>query len=203
MNVGHYIALEGIEGAGKSTIAAAISERLRALGDEVLIVREPGGTSIGEGIRQVLLHGEDMSDWTEALLFAAQRAQLAEEKIAPALARGSWVIGDRSVYSSLAYQGGARRLGIEEVKAVNQAGLQGVWPELVILLEVTPRVGLARQDVADRIGGQGVEFQRRVADSYAELAAGEPMRFVLVDAGRAVDRVADEVMAVLRNRWLF
>ncbi len=203
MNVGHYIALEGIEGAGKSTIAAAISERLRAVGDDVLIVREPGGTSIGEGIRQVLLHGEDMSDWTEALLFAAQRAQLAEEKIAPALARGSWVIGDRSVYSSLAYQGGARRLGIEEVKAVNQAGLQGVWPELVILLEVSPRVGLARQDVADRIGGQGVEFQRRVADAYAELAADEPMRFVLVDAGRAADRVADEVMAVLRDRWLF
>ncbi|NIA24987.1 MAG: dTMP kinase [Gammaproteobacteria bacterium] len=203
MSIGHYVALEGIEGAGKSTVAALLADRLREIGHDVVIVREPGGTPIGEGIRSVLLHGDDMADWTEALLFAAQRAQLAEDVIAPALATGSWVIGDRSVYSSLAYQGGARRLGFDEVRAVNQAGLQGVWPDTVVLLRLSPRVGLARQDGGDRIGNQGFEFQSRVADAYEQLACDEPMRFLTVDASRPVERVADDVMRALRDRWLF
>jgi len=203
MNIGHYVALEGIEGAGKSTVAALLAERLRQIGHEVVIVREPGGTPIGEGIRSVLLHGDDMADWTEALLFAAQRAQLAEEVIAPALAGGSWVIGDRSVYSSLAYQGGARRLGFDQVRAVNQAGLQGIWPDTVVLLRLPPRVGLTRQDGDDRIGGQGLEFQGRVADAYERLAVDEPLRFLAVDASRPIERVVDDVMGALRDRWLF
>lgn len=203
MNMGHYVALEGVEGAGKSTIAALLVEQLHGVGDQAVIVREPGGTSIGEGIRNVLLHGEDMADWTEALLFAAQRAQLAEETIAPALAAGSWVIGDRSVYSSLAYQGGARRLGFAEVRMVNQAGMQGIWPDAVVLLRITPRAGLARQDGADRIGGQGLEFQQRVADAYEQLVADEPLRFLAIDASRAVERVVGDVMSALRDRWLF
>ncbi|NOY54624.1 MAG: dTMP kinase [Actinobacteria bacterium] len=202
MNIGRYVALEGIEGAGKSTVAALLAERLREIGHDAVIVREPGGTPIGEGIRSVLLHGDDMADWTEALLFAAQRAQLAEEVIAPALAGGSWVIGDRSVYSSLAYQGGARRLGFDEVRAVNEAGLQGIWPDTVVLLRLPPRAGLARQDGDDRIGGQGLEFQGRVADAYERLAGAEPLRFLTIDASRPVERVVDDVMSALRDRWL-
>jgi dTMP kinase len=144
-----------------------------------------------------------MADWTEALLFAAQRAQLAEQVIAPALGSGAWVIGDRSVYSSLAYQGGARRLGVEAVRTVNQAGLQGVWPELVVLLKIEPSQGLDREDGTDRIGGQGLAFQRQVADAYEHLAADEPLRFATVDASRIVGRVVDEVVKALRERWHF
>jgi len=203
MSIGHYVALEGVEGAGKSSVAALLADRLREIGHAVVIVREPGGTAIGEGIRSVLLHGDDMADWTEALLFAAQRAQLAEESIAPALAAGSWVIGDRSVYSSLAYQGGARRLGFDEVRAVNQAGLQGIWPDMVVLLRLPPRVGLGRQDGEDRIGGQGLEFQRQVADAYERLAAEEPLRILAVDGSRPIERVVDDVMSALGDRWLF
>jgi len=203
VNTGRYVALEGVEGAGKSTIAAMVADQLTTLGDRVLVVREPGGTAIGEGIRDVLLHGRDMADWTEALLFAAQRAQLAEEVIAPALATGSWVIGDRSVYSSLAYQGGARRLGVDEVRAVNQAGLQGVWPDLVVLLRIDAAEGLKREEGTDRIGGQGLAFQGQVADAYDRLAADEPLRFVIVDATKSPDRVTADIMDALKERWLF
>ncbi|MGZ8784769.1 MAG: dTMP kinase [Acidimicrobiia bacterium] len=201
MNRGRYIALEGIEGAGKSTIHETLSGALRQDGIEVVSVREPGGTATGEGIRRLLLEGDDMTPWAEALLFAAQRSQLADEVIEPALRRGAWVIGDRSVYSSLAYQGGGRGLGIEAVRTVNQAGLGTTWPDLVIVLAVDPQAGLARQDGEDRIGGQGVEFQRRVAGFYAELAAAEPDRVTVVDAGGAVGDVTERVVDLVRHRW--
>jgi dTMP kinase len=200
---GRYIAFEGVEGAGKSTIAAMVASRLTEAGERVVVVREPGGTPVGEGIRDVLLHGRDMADWTEALLFAAQRAQLADEVIAPALAAGSWVLGDRSVYSSLAYQGGARGLGIERVREVNSAGLGDVWPDLVILLRLEPGEGLRRERGTDRIGGQGLEFQRSVADAYERLVVAEPIRFLPIDATRSAETVVDDVVAGLGERWLF
>jgi len=198
---GRYIALEGIEGAGKSTIQEFLSAALREDGFEVISVREPGGTSTGEGIRLLLLEGDDMTPWAEALLFAAQRSQLAVEVIEPALRRGAWVIGDRSVYSSLAYQGGGRGIGIEAVRKVNQAGLGSTWPDLVIVLAVDPEAGLARQDGEDRIGGQGVQFQKRVAGFYAELAAAEPDRVAVVDADGAVGEVTERVVDLVRSRW--
>lgn len=203
MSAGRYVAFEGVEGAGKSTIAGVVASRLIQSGEEVIVVREPGGTTIGEGIREVLLHGRDMADWTEALLFAAQRAQLADEVIAPALAAGSWVLGDRSVYSSLAYQGGARGLGIDRVREVNRAGLGDVWPDMVILLRLEPGEGLRRERGTDRIGGQGLEFQQSVADAYERLVVAEPIRVLPIDAARPVDAVADEVVAALGERWLF
>lgn len=201
MSRGRYIALEGIEGAGKSTIQGALASALEDDGIEVVTVREPGGTSTGEGIRQLLLDGDDMAAWTEALLFAAQRSQLAAEVIEPALDRGAWVIGDRSVYSSLAYQGGARGLGIEAVRRVNQAGLGKTWPDLAIVLAVDPEAGLARQDGEDRIGGLGVAFQRLVAGFYEELALAEPARVAVVDTAGTVDEVADRVVRLVRVRW--
>lgn len=201
MSAGRYVAFEGVEGAGKSTIVALVADRLLEAGQSVVVVREPGGTHVGEGIREVLLHGRDMADWTEALLFAAQRAQLADEVIAPALAGASWVLGDRSVYSSLAYQGGARGLGIDRVRSVNEAGLGGVWPDLVVLLRLDPGDGLRRERGTDRIGGQGLGFQRRVGDAYDELAEREADRFEIVDASEPVDAVVDEVVAALRARW--
>ncbi len=197
-----YVAFEGIEGAGKSTVAEHVGERLEADGRTVVRVREPGGTAVGERIRSILL-GHDLApeSWTEALLFAASRAQLAAEVVAPALANGAWVLSDRSVYSSLAYQGAGRKLGIDEVRSANEPGLMGVWPSLVILLSVDPSEGLRRQDVGDRIGDEGVEFQRRVAEGFADIAASEPDRFVIIDAENPLDDVVAAVYREIRSRW--
>lgn len=198
---GHYIALEGIEGAGKSTIARYLADHLRSTGRDAVIVREPGGTPPGEGIRDLLLHGEHLEPWTEALLFAAQRAQLVAEVVRPALAAGTWVISDRTVYSSLAYQGGARGLGVETVRSVNAAGLLGTWPELVVVLELEPTTGLSRQAVPDRIGAEGVQFQQRVADTFAALAETEPDVFRMVPADRSLAEVVASVIEVVDERW--
>ena len=179
-------------------MASRFADALKAAEERVIRVREPGGTKVGEGIREILLgHDWNPAPWPEALLFAAARAQLAAETIAPALDSGAWVVGDRSVYSSLAYQGGARGLGVETVRRVNEAGLGDVWPDLVVLLEVDPWTALARQDDPDRIGGEGVEFQQAVAAAFATIAAEERDRFLVVDAGSDLDDVVTAVIAAL------
>ena len=199
---GGYIALEGIEGAGKSTVARRLADELRRRGVDVVSVREPGGTGAGERIREILLDPEtELGWWGEALLFAASRAQLAAEVVGPALARGAWVVTDRSVYSSLAYQGGGRGLGVREVRAANEPGLQGVWPDLVIVLDIEPAAGLARQRIADRIGSEGVAFQARVAETFRALASAEPDRVVVVDASRSIDTVATDVIEAVTRHW--
>lgn len=197
-----YIAFEGIEGAGKSTVAEKVADKLRDGTNRVVTVREPGGTRTGERIRGVLLETDGTpGPWAEALLFAAARAQLAEEVVGPALAAGDWVVSDRSVYSSLAYQGGGRQLGIDAVRSVNEPGLAGVWPQLVILLRVDAIAGLGRQRIADRIGREGVEFQQRVADAFDELAIAEPDRFAVIDAGRPLGDVVTAALREIGERW--
>lgn len=193
-----YVAVEGIDGAGKSSVAGAIAAVLEAAGRTVVQVREPGGTAAGEAIRDILLNRPDPLDlWTEALLFAAARAQLATLVIKPALEEGATVVSDRCVYSSLAYQGGGRGLGIDEVRAINEPGLRGVWPERVVLLRVGAETGLAREREADRISQEGLALQERVARAYDELAAAEPERFVVVDAARTFDAVVADALAGL------
>jgi dTMP kinase len=192
-----YLGVEGVDGAGKSTVVQAVAARLAEMGRQVVVVREPGGTEVGEEIRSLLLHGSDMAPWTEALLFAAQRAQLAAAVVGPSLAEGKTVVSDRTYYSSLAYQGGARQLGIERVRSVNEAGLDGVVPDLVVVLWLDPEAALARQDGVDRIGGTGGLFQARVADAYRKLAAEEPERVVLVDADRPLGEVVSEIVGRL------
>jgi dTMP kinase len=199
---GVYVALEGIEGAGKSTVASLVAEHLRATGRSVIGVREPGGTVAGERIREILLDPDsELGAWGEALLFAAARAQLAVEQVGPALAAGTWVLSDRSVYSSLAYQGGGRRLGIDAVRAVNVPGLGDVWPDLVIILRIDPATGLERQEVPDRIGAEGVAFQRRVAEAFDAIAADESERVVAVDAGAPLEGVMTAVLAEI-EQWV-
>ncbi len=193
---GRYLALEGVEGAGKSTVAASLEQRLRSRGEPVVRVREPGGTELGEEIRRILLHSGDMSPWAEAALFAAARAQLVAEIVAPALAGGAWVISDRSYYSSLAYQGGARGLGIDAVRRLNEAVLGGCLPDKVVVLEVDPAVGLAREDGIDRISAAGLAFQRAVAASYRELASTD-QKVVVVEATGAPGAIADRILAVV------
>lgn len=197
-----YVAFEGVDGAGKTTVAIQVAEGLRERGFDVVSVREPGGTPTGEAIRGILLGlGRVVGDWAEALLFAAARSQLAAEVIAPALASGRAVVSDRSVYSSLAYQGGARGLGIEEVRRVNAAGLGGVWPETVVLLRVDPGCGFAREEEVNRISEAGLAFQVRVAEAYDRLAAEEPERFVVLDAGLGLEAVVAAAEAEVRRRW--
>jgi dTMP kinase len=193
-----YVAVEGIDGAGKSTVARALASRLEASGFDVLSVREPGGTVTGEAIREILLDRADpLEGWTEALLFAAARAQLAARVVAPALAAGRMVVSDRSVYSSLAYQGAGRGLGVDTVRVINEAGLQGVWPEKVVLLRVPADTGLARERQADRISREGLALQQRVAEAYDTLALVEADRFIVIDASRSfADVVGDAIAAV-------
>lgn len=189
-----YVAFEGIEGAGKSTIVRAVAARLRADGHEVVEVREPGGTRLGDAIRSLLLDGDEpMSPWAEAGLFAAARGQLAAEIVRPAVERGAWVLSDRTVYSSLAYQGGARQLGVEQVRQLNALTLDGTWPDRVIWLDVDPSVGLARQSAADRIGSENEQFHADVAATFERLWADDPDHVVRIDASQPPDVVVDAV----------
>ena len=198
-----YAAIEGVDGAGKSTVAAGVALALGERGHEVVRVREPGGTAAGEAIRAMLLGTDsDLSDWTEALLFAAARAQLAAAIVGPALSAGKVVISDRSVYSSLAYQGAGRGLPMDEVRAVNRSGLGDVWPDTVILLRLDPEHGLQREDEADRISLAGAELHRRVGRAYDDLAAAEPDRFVVIDGSLPIDDVVGTATQALEERWL-
>jgi len=200
--VTRYAAIEGVDGAGKSTVAARVATAFEERGAEVVRVREPGGTAAGEAIRAILLGSEsDLSDWTEALLFAAARAQLAAAIVGPALGAGKTVISDRSVYSSLAYQGAGRGLPIDDVRSVNRQGLGEVWPDTVVLLRLDPEQGLQREDEADRISLAGADLHRRVGLAYDTLAAAEPDRFVVIDASLPIDVVAAHAVAALEERW--
>jgi dTMP kinase len=190
-----YVAFEGVEGSGKSTIARLVAAYLSDAGERVVHVREPGGSEVGEKIRDVLLTMDhDVAPRAEAALFAASRAQLISEYVSPGLADGAWVISDRTAYSSLAYQAGGRGLPHEEVWTLNDIALGGVWPDVVVLLRLEPGAGLGRQLDADRIGNEGVEFHQKVAEAFDRLAAGEPDRFVVVDASRSVEEVLESVI---------
>ena len=192
-----YIALEGGDGSGKTTLSAALASTLRSLGDEVVEVREPGGTPLGESIRELLLDSDRVDRWAEVFLFAAQRAQLARDVVAPALERGAWVISDRTYYSSIAYQGRARGLGEGRVREINEIGLEGLKPDRVFVIDIDPGKALGRQNRADRIGGESVAFQKEVAAAYRDLARTEPGRVVLLDGSGSVEELVDHVMTEL------
>ena len=196
-----YIAFEGVEGAGKSSVAAAVAERLRASGIDVLEVREPGGTSVGEAVRAILLDGEQHPlPRAEAALFASARAQLIAERVRPALEAGRWVVSDRSAYSSLAYQAGGRGLPMDEVRTLNDIAIGGLWPTTVFLLRIESDQGLLRQAVADRIGAESGAFFAQVVRTFDELAEAEPDRFDVVDATVGLDEVVEEVIARLASK---
>jgi dTMP kinase len=196
---GFYLALEGIEGSGKSTLGRLLAARLADRQIDSISVREPGGTELGEELRRLVLHAGHVAPWAEAALFAASRAQLAAEIIAPALADGRWVISDRSYYSSLAYQGGGRNLGVDAVRRLNETVLDGVLPDLVVVLDIEPEVGFARETERDRIGEAGLALQRRVAETYRQLATDDD-RIALLDASAAPDELADAILGVALER---
>ena len=200
---GRYVALEGTEGVGKTTLNQLLGERLIHRGVEVVRVREPGGTPLGEQIRRMLLHGYDMADWTEALLFAAQRSELISKVVAPALTRGLWVLSDRGFYSSLAYQGHARGLGIDPVRSVNAAAMGHTLPDVVVWLDADVEVGLSRQQEPDRIGSSDVSLHQKVREGYRYLWASGEHNLLKVDATATPSHTADMLMRHFeRIQWI-
>jgi dTMP kinase len=193
-----FVSFEGIDGSGKSTQAARLVERLRAGGHEVVATREPGGTPLGERVRDVLLGGTDVGPWAEAALFAAARAQLVSDVIEPALERQAWVVVDRFVDSSLAYQGGARGLGIDAVLELNRTVMGGVEPDRTFLLRVPAELALERIDAnrRDRIEAEGVEFFARVDRSFEALSVRFE-RIEAIDGTRPEVEIAEEIAASL------
>jgi dTMP kinase len=197
---GLFIAFEGVEGAGKGTQLVMAEEYLRSAGHSVLVTREPGGTELGEKVRQVLLDPKTgkVDARSEALLFAAARAQSVSTVIRPALADGKVVICDRYIDSSLAYQGWARGLGEQDVLTLNVWATQGLFPDLVILLHLEPERGLLRSTEApDRMELEGQDFHAKVADAYLKIAEEHPERFVVVDADKEPSEVFEDVKAAL------
>jgi dTMP kinase len=197
---GLFIAFEGVEGAGKGLQIGLAEQYLREAGVPVLVTREPGGTAAGERIRELVLDPETgtLDARSEALLFAAARAQTVTHVIRPALAEGRVVICDRYVDSSLAYQGWGRGLGEADVLTLNVWATQGLFPDLVILLHIEPDVGLARSTAPpDRMEREGTPFLAKVADAYLKIAEEHPERFVVIDASRDPGVVFDDVRAAL------
>lgn len=206
MTIGRFIALEGGEGVGKSTQGRLLAEALRGRGLDVVTTREPGGTPGAEAIRNMLLstEGEGWGARAEALLFAAARADHVEKLILPAVARGAWVVCDRFVDSSRAYQGGGGGLSDADVLDLHRIGSQGLFPDLTLLLTVDPAVSAARLalrdgDMADRIGGRGADYHARVASAFRAFAHAEPDRFGVIDADAAPEVVHARIMTAIEG----
>ena len=179
----NYLAFEGIDGSGKSSLIRSLSEILTSQHIDNKIVREPGGTKVGEGIRELLLsHEYDVDALTEALLFCSQRSQLVTEIIKPEINKGTKILSDRSAYSSVAYQGVGRGLGYETIYQLNDIAVNSYWPEKVVLLDIDPTISLSRQRVADRIGSDKVDFFKKVREGYLRLAEEFENNFLIINA---------------------
>jgi dTMP kinase len=195
---GRWIVFEGGEGGGKSTQSARLAAALDAV-----LTREPGGTEIGGRLRELLLDPGtvELDHRAEALLMAADRAQHLGQVVVPALDADRHVVSDRSAFSSIAYQGYARGLPVDEVRGLSDWAMQGRWPDLVVLLEVPGSVAAGRLGAKlDRIEQLGPEFHRRVADGFREMASSDPERWVVIDGSRSIDDVEAAVREAVRER---
>ena len=193
---GVFIALEGGDGAGKSTQARLLCSWLEELGHTVVVTREPGGTPFGRTVRELVLHGDHVAPRAEALLFAADRAHHVETKIWPALARGEVVITDRYMDSSIAYQGAGRDLGVDEVRELNLWATGGLVPDLTVLVDLPPDVGRSRRHgVHDRLESESAQFHGAVRDLFLALARADPDRYLVVDGELATEQVHELVRA--------
>ncbi|WP_425147240.1 dTMP kinase [Deinococcus sp.] len=200
---GLFISFEGPEGAGKSTQIRRLSARLAAAGLPHLLTREPGGTEVGDQLRALVLDTRSqMEAMTEFLIYSASRAQLVQQVIRPALGRGEAVICDRYLDSSYAYQGYGRGLELSHLRAVSAAATGGLMPNLTVLLDIEPDVGLARAarvSHPDRIERAGLDFHRRLRRGFLELAAAEPGRFLVLDASRQADELEADIWGTVKG----
>jgi dTMP kinase len=195
-----FVTFEGVDGSGKSTQAERLRDALAAEGREAVLTREPGGTPLGERVRGLVLDGPEMTPWAEAALFAAARAELVATVIRPALERGADVISDRYVDSSLAYQGIARGVGVEHVLELNMHVVQGLMPDLTVLLLLDPDEAARRSGETDRLEREGADFRARVDAAYRELAELYPERIVALDGALSPDDLAEMIRERLRSR---
>jgi dTMP kinase len=201
---GRLITIEGIDGAGKTTLAGALADALHDRGIDIRLLREPGGVEAAERIRELVKDPAlRIGARAEALLYAAARAQLVDEALEPLLGSGTWVLLDRFVDSSLAYQGGGRTLGVTAVREINEFGTGGLEPDRTLLLVVDGAIGRSRSrsrpDTPDRLEREQDEFFLRVAAAYRELAAGEPERFRTIDGTQQPEAVLAEAIRALED----
>ncbi len=201
---GKFITLEGPDGSGKSTMLKLIEEYLKDNKIDYITSREPGGTKIGEDIRKIILdvNNKNMSNETEALLYAASRAQHVSEKIVPAIEEGKLVLCDRFLLSSLAYQGVGRDLGIDEVKLINDFGTKGLVPDLILFFHVDPEITLMRKTKnlgGDRLEQEGVNFHNKVYNGYMELLDKYPENIEVIDATKPIDEVLEQALSKIQK----
>jgi dTMP kinase len=201
---GRLITIEGLDGAGKTTVATGLRHAIANKGISIELLREPGGVQTSERIRSLVQDPDaTIGPRAEALLYAAARAQLTDEALEPLLTGGTWVLLDRFVDSSLAYQGGGRELGIPDVRAINDFGTHGLTPDRTLLLEIDPALGLSRargRDASpDRLEREDAAFFQRIADAYARLAQAEPDRIRRIDASKPEDEVLRAAIAAVSD----
>ncbi|MBY7665550.1 dTMP kinase [Staphylococcus agnetis] len=198
-----FITIEGPEGSGKTTVLKSVVEQLSKDYD-VIATREPGGVKTAEAIRNILLEGDAMDPRTEALLFAAARREHLVEKVLPALDKGITVICDRFIDSSLAYQGYARKIGVEAIQTINDFAIEGHAPDLTLYLDIPAEVGQARimqnQRAQNRLDKEDEAFHARVIDGYQQLIQNHPERYEVIDATQSIDAVIQDVLTAIKQR---
>ena len=205
---GLFITFEGGEGCGKSTQIAALKARLEAMGKTVVQTREPGGTALGESVRSLLQYddaGQGMSPEAELLLFAASRAQHVRELVAPAIAEGQIVLCDRFLDSTTVYQGVARSIDSKKVDTINQFAIGDTMPDLTILIDLPPEIGLARVHARsdgqlDRMEKEAIEFFQAVRQGYLDLAAEKPKRFLILDGSQSIEELEADIWNTIKAR---
>jgi len=205
---GRLISFEGSEGSGKSTQISRLAAHLQKSGREVVTTREPGGTEIGEQVRNIIVHnskGDEMCAETELLLFAAARAQVVREVIAPALVRGAIVLSDRFLDSSTVYQGIGRNLAADPVSQINRFAVGNVMPTLTLVIDVPTDVGLARirqraSDLPDRMERENIDFYKKIREGYLLLAKSMPDRVVVIDGTQTQDAIEKKIWAIVKER---
>ena len=209
-----FITFEGPDGSGKSTVIKAVYEKLLKDNFDVLLTREPGGTPIAEKIRDIILDNSNtaLDARTEALLYAASRRQHLVEKIWPALKEGKIVLCDRFIDSSLAYQGGGRNLGVENVLNINLFATENTYPDISLFFDVSPEIGLSRVNsdkkrVADRLDNENENFHDKVYETFKKIVANNKNRFIVIDASKPLNEVIENTYQILKNklnelRWI-